>query len=509
MAAMPQQGGGRIYVPPGDWDARWVRAGAAMLGLLVFWLDVQTPIGVTDPVLYVAPILLFMLAGHSWEPLIAAGIATPLIIVGAWMSPPGHFDVAFINRPLETLVVWFTAGLVTYHRRSMERWTWHFADERSAREHSIHRLVEIRQALDQAAIVATTDQKGTITYVNDKFCEISGYSREELLGQDHRLINSGYHSKEFIRDLWRTIARGQVWRGEIRNRAKDGHYYWVDTTIVPFVDAEGKPRQYLAIRSDITQRKVAEAKLLEQSALAQLGQLAAVVAHEVRNPLAGVRGALQVLRSRSGVAERELMDAMIARIDVLNAKVEDILRFARPRAPVIEAIDVRIVALDAIHSARAAAGKDCPHIVPPANAVTIQADREMLRDVLLNLILNACQAGGTDPVEVSVTADTRMCRIDVADRGVGISEENHSRIFDAFYTTKKAGTGLGLAIVRRLVTFQDGHIALLPRDGGGTIARVEMPVATAASTAPTRSTQHPAPSTQHPAPGTQHPAPST
>src|SRR5215213_8872414 len=188
----------------------------------------------------------------------------------------------------------------------------HELNPEAALERSEKELADIKFALDESAIVAITDQRGVINYVNDKFCEISGYSREELLGQDHRIINSGYHPKEFIRSLWRTIAQGQIWRGELRNRAKDGSFYWVDTTIVPFLDDRGKPRQYLAIRSDVTQRKAAEAQLMNQAALAQLGQLAAVVAHEVRNPLAGVRGTLQVLRSRPAVDEqdRRIMDAM-------------------------------------------------------------------------------------------------------------------------------------------------------------------------------------------------------
>jgi PAS domain S-box-containing protein len=335
-------------------------------------------------------------------------------------------------------------------------------------------LEQIRYALDQAAIVAVTDQRGIITHANDKFCEISKYSRDELLGQDHRIINSGYHSKEFIRGLWQTIAQGRIWHGELRNRAKDGSLYWVDTTIVPLLNAAGKPRQYLAIRSDITERKAMEQQLADQAALAQLGQLAAVVAHEVRNPLAGVKGSLQVLRSRPATqpGDRQIIEAMIARLDALNSKVEDILRFARPRSPVLEVLEVTSIIADA----SAEAGANCASAIrPPETTAFVRADREMFRAIVLNLLINACQSGTTEPVEVVVRQEGGWCRIDIADRGSGFGQTDPEQLFQAFHTTKTSGTGLGLAITRRLVTLQGGTVGLMSREGGGAVACIMLP----------------------------------
>jgi len=417
------------------------------------------------------------LATWANAPLVVAALATLLALIGSYV--PGNGDVwSLASRRAELVVIWTVAWLVAARNRRQERSATDAKSTTRAMTNSLKGLDEIRYALDQAAIVATTDHRGVITYVNDKFCQISKYSREELLGQDHRIINSAYHPQEFIRDLWHTIARGGVWRGEIRNRAKDGSFYWVDTTIVPFLDGRGKPRQYLAIRSDITARKAAEAQLREQAALAHLGQLAAVVAHEVRNPLAGLRASLQVLDRRSADAgTREIIGVMIQRIDGLNDKVEDLLLYARPKPPRLQAVDVRVLLHEVALTAQVATGHTGPLIEVGGDNARAYADPEMLRAALINVTMNACQATGEGQVDIHVTAESGNCRIAVRDRGPGIPTEVRDRVFEPFFTTRASGTGLGLAIVKRLLELQGGGIVLTDRPGGGTVADVTIPLA--------------------------------
>ena len=370
----------------------------------------------------------------------------------------------------------------TVWKRALARFTGisaHQHEDRATRT----QLADFKRALDHAAIVAITDVSGRINYVNDTFCQISGYSRDELLGQDHRIVNSNYHSKEFIRELWRTIASGRVWHGELRNRAKDGHIYWVDTTIVPFLNERGKPYQYIAIRSDITARKEAEEKLAQQAALARVGQMAAVVAHEVRNPLAGIKGAVQVLMSRRAQGDSELpvMRDIVGRIDSLSDLINDLMLYARPRPPRLNQIELRPLISDAVTIVRRDPAAQSIDIVIEGADVSAVADSELIRATILNLVLNAVQAmAGHGRILVKLGQSGTFATIEVRDSGPGIPVDIRNQVFEPFFTTKARGGGLGLPIAKRTAELHGGSLVLECPDGGGTVVTMKLPLRPAA-----------------------------
>ena len=370
-----------------------------------------------------------------------------------------------------------------YLTRRIARWVAVFTRRGQEQGASHRQLADFKRALDHAAIVAITDVTGRITYVNDTFCQISGYTCDELLGQDHRIVNSGYHPKEFIQQLWRTIASGRVWHGEIRNRAKDGHYYWVDTTIVPFLNERGKPYQYIAIRSDISARKQAEEQLTQQAALARVGQMAAVVAHEVRNPLAGIKGAIQILMSRrpSGDTELPVMHDIVDRIDSLSELINDLMLYARPRAPRMGHVELRSLVGDAVTMVRRDPAGHTIDITIEGEDVAAAADDEMIRATILNLVLNAAQAmAGRGHIHLTLGKSDECATIEVRDNGPGIPPDIRDRVFDPFFTTKARGGGLGLPIARRTAELHGGSLTLTCPDTGGTVATLRLPMRPAA-----------------------------
>jgi PAS domain S-box-containing protein len=395
-------------------------------------------------------------------------------------------------------------------RRLVEGWVPHPSMPRESQpnvsanaealERSLRELADIKFALDQSTIVAITDQRGIINYVNDEFCRISKYSRDELLGQDHRIINSGYHSKEFIRDLWATIASGKVWKGELKNRARDKSIYWVDTTIVPFLNSEGKPYQYVAIRHEITQLKLAEEQIRQQSVelqraaqLSLIGELAAGLAHEIKNPLAGIQGAVDILirRRDDNDPEREALAGVRHQVERIDATVRALLDRARPRGLKPSRTSLTELTQRAVSLARAQLiGKASNNRVrvefePPLDDIVVTADTAQVEDAVLNLIVNAIEAienEGQVVVSIRLGEDTRdeesvaEAVIEVSDNGRGISEEDLARIFNPFFTKTQGGTGLGLPAVRRIARLHGGRIEVKSRPNEGSVFMLHLPI---------------------------------
>jgi PAS domain S-box-containing protein len=443
---------------------------SAGMAAAILALDLTTTAGFGISALYAIPLLLSSLTGPPRLTYAAGWIASGLALVElgktAWTGTPW---LVVANTAIALSVIWTTVSTIVRSRAASLR-----LEERT------RDLADVSYALNQSAIVAVTDTRGIITFVNDRFCEISKYSREELLGQDHRILNSGYHSKDFIRTLWTTIANAHIWRGELRNRAKDGSFYWVDTTIVPFLDERGKPYQYTAIRYEITDRKRSEKLLQEQAALARLGEMAAVVAHEVKNPIAGIRGALQVISSRMPPEQRDraVMGDIIARLDGLSAVVQDLLVFARPRELQLAPVDVTALIGNTVDLIRRDPIFSAVEVRIDGVSGVVQVDLAQMQLVFQNVLINAAQAmNGHGAIAVTIATSAGLCRIGVADAGPGMPAEVRDQAFEPFFTTKSRGTGLGLPLAKRIVDAHGGQIQIDTPSTGGTVVTLLLPTA--------------------------------
>jgi PAS domain S-box-containing protein len=361
---------------------------------------------------------------------------------------------------------------------------------------SLREISDLRTALDEHALVVATDAKGVITYVNDKFCAISQFAREELVGRTHRVVNSGHHPPEFFAKLWQTISSARPWHDEICNRAKDGSIFWVATTIVPFLDVRGRPFRYISIRADITQSKKLGEQLLQSQKLEAIGRLSGGVAHDFNNILTVIQGNVALLDDTPHLTaeERESLVDIKAGVDRAAGLTRQLLAFSRRQTMQLADLDLNQVVGNMARMFKRIVGEDIQiQLTSAEQPAHVRADAGMLEQLLMNLVVNSRDAmpnGGQVTIETAFAefdaqnlpynpqarAGSFVC-LRVCDNGCGIPPEALPRIFEPFFTTKDVGkgTGLGLATVYGIVQQHNGWVTVETEAGKGTTFRIYIP----------------------------------
>lgn len=365
-------------------------------------------------------------------------------------------------------------------------------------EDNINELLDYKYALDESSIVAITDKRGKILKVNDNFCKLSKFSEKELIGQDHRIISSGYHSKEFIRNLWQTITSGNIWKGELRNKAKDGTIYWVDTTIIPFLDQKGKPYQYLAIRQEITKRKNLEEKMLSKNE--EMEQFFFISNHDLQEPLRKIETFSNLILQAKNHNLSELVKDYLRKMQLtakqMRTLLEDLLSYWRTTASThkIEETDLKLIIEELI--------KELKPIIEEKKATIVTTELGKAKVIpfkfhllLHNLLSNALKFSQPNiPPHIIISSRIEKAielnieklltgkdyyHISIEDNGIGFDPKYKNHIFEIFqrlHTREEyEGTGMGLAIVKKIVENHNGLITATSELNKGTTFDIYIP----------------------------------
>lgn len=354
-------------------------------------------------------------------------------------------------------------------------------------------------AINQAAeTIVITDIEGTIEYVNPAFERITGYTREEAIGRNPRILKSGKHDAEFYTKLWSTLLRGEIWGGRFINKKKDGTLYTEEATVSPVKDSAGKVVNYVAVKRDITKEIKLEDQVRQAQKMDSIGRLAGGIAHDFNNQLQGIMGFAEILRAR---LDKEDLQNYADSILVASRRSADLtkklLAFSRQGQYEFAPVDLH----DIIHEVVAILDHSIDKRIKvqqvlKARPATVMGDSSQIQNAILNLAINASQAmpeGGTLtfdteiaeldedycrelPYEMSPGTFLRVC---VSDTGCGIPKENLQKIFEPFFTTKEVGkgTGMGLAAVYGTVKHHNGEINVYSEVGQGTTFRIHLPLA--------------------------------
>jgi PAS domain S-box-containing protein len=348
-----------------------------------------------------------------------------------------------------------------------------------------HQLESQKIAFDYAAIIAETDAHGKITYVNNKFIELSKYSRDELMGKDHRIINSGYHPKEFITNLWKTILSGDIWHGEIKNKAKDGTYYWVDTTIYPYKNEDGKIFKFISIRFDITEKKrISEALQLANSAKTEF---LSNMSHEIRTPMNAIMGMANLLaETKLDGEQKKYIEIFKKAGSNLMEIINNILDLTRVETGEIFLEKIPFELNDIVNDIQDLNSLQfktkglvfSTHIASEVPKYFL-GDPTHIRQIISNLIGNALKftEKGEVRLKIALNAQPKIpgkILFIISDTGIGIAGENLDKLFKPFsqadtsITRRFGGSGLGLLICKKLVEQMKGNIWVESELGKGT-----------------------------------------